>query len=265
MVNNMYCALKKDFTEYMRKHYNILFAVAAILICCGIFASTMLLPRLLERLSYKRPELISDSQAMADFMLKLFPTDAKGNLGTVVSNFCMFYSLVVVLSVFRTIPNEIEGSKWLTPLLCGYKKTELLLSKCIIFGLGSAVPVVILTLVYYELATMFFPINLSFFDAMVYAIVVGIIELCMCVITISLSVVCKHSIIAAISVIGIVYTVPDLFNYLSFGKMLPTYMFTYIYSYSTDYKTVVIPSVGMIVLSVLFLIQAIVILRKKAI
>ena len=263
MLRHMYFALKKDFTEYLRRHYNILFSMVALAICCGVFASTMFLPRLLEVLSVKRPELVQDSQSMADFLLKLFPPDLRGNVGTVVSDFCLFYSVVIILATFGMVPNEIEGNRWLTPLLCGYTKSELLISKCVIYGLGASAPVVLLTIIYYAFAASFFTENLTFWDTVVFAAIVGLIEFCLCTITISLSAICKHSITAAVSVLGIVYAVPDILNYLSFGKMLPTYLFTYIYSFSTEYSSVIIPAIGLICISAFCVLYSIAKLQRK--
>ena len=36
MVNRLICVLRKDFSEYIRKKYNILFATVAIFICGGV-------------------------------------------------------------------------------------------------------------------------------------------------------------------------------------------------------------------------------------
>lgn len=62
------------------------------------------------------------------------------------------------------------------------------------------------------------------------------------------SVLYKHSIVAALSVIIIVSTAPDILTMFSFGKWFPTFLLTFTYNTESNLTRVIIPTLIMLLI-----------------
>ena len=250
----LYFSLEKDVKEYIRKKYNIIYALLICGICGMVLISTRYLPFIIDMVIEQSPQMILDQAAIMQNVSSLLPNDLKGSIGNVASYICLFYSIVVVLTTYNLLPLEIRYGKWVNPILCGYKPSIIIASKCIVYSIGVSLPPFICIILYFFIGRVFFDCNVTIGFVIAVSLVTSIIEFAISTITISTSLLYKHSIICAISMIGIVLTVPDVLNYFSFGKKLPTYLFTYIYSNSDSYIDIIIPTIMTLFVIVLFYI-----------
>ena len=239
-------AIKKDVKEYMRGKKNIYFSLTLLAIGAMVLLTTMFFPNLIAALAEKAPDMISDSGSLDAMMANLFPDDLKGSFGIWASDVGVFYSIVTVLMTHGLISNEIKTGKWIMPVASGYKKSELLLSKCIVYGGGAAFPVLVVSNLYYFVASAVLDNNIGFSVAFLNSLILSIAIAAITVFTILSSVLYKHSITAGLSIIVIVMVAPDVLTYFSFGKFMPTYLLTYVYSMSVNTIDLVVPLIEII-------------------
>ncbi|MCR5775891.1 MAG: hypothetical protein K6G84_00550 [Lachnospiraceae bacterium] len=248
MTNRLICTIKKDFREYMRGKKNMYFSISLLLIGIMIISTTLFFPALIEALAQKAPDMVSNVGALDELMAKLFPDNIKGSLGIWYSDVGVFYSIVLVLTIYGLIVNEIKSGKWIMPVASGYKKMELVISKNIVYSVGAAFPVFVLSNVYYIAGLNFFTNDIGAIQAVVCSAIMSLSVIFITVTTLLSSVLYKNSITAGISNILIIMVAPDILTYFSFGKYFPTYLLTFVYTVSDNYSELIIPVVEMILI-----------------
>lgn len=242
------CAVRKDIKEYFRGKKNVLFSITLFLIGSMIILTTLFFPSLISALANRAPDIISDTKSLDAMMKHLFPHDLRGSIGIWASDVGVFYTIIVVITVHGLVPDEIRNGKWIMPVANGYKKRELLLSKCLIYGMGAAFPVFILSNLYYFVAVSILEVNVNLMEAFIAASVLSVSIAGITTITILSSVLYKHSIIAGVSMIAIVMVAPDVLTYFSFGRYLPTHLLTYVYSMSQNPLELVVPLIELVII-----------------
>ncbi len=241
MVNEIICVIRKDTKEYIRSRKNVYFALALLAIGAFVLLTTMFFPSLISMLSDKAPEMITDTKSLDSMMSNLFPTDVRGSLGIWASDVAIFYGIVVILMTQGLIRKEIRSGKWIMPVASGYSKKTLLIAKCVVYGAGAAFPVFILSNVFYFASSSILENNVGFSEVLTASVVLSITMAGIAVITILTSVLYRHSITAGLSMILIVMAAPDVMTFFAFGKYLPTYLLTYVYSMSNNLTDLIIP------------------------
>lgn len=245
-MKDFMCIVKKDFKEYMRGKKNVIFSVALLAIGVMVIMTTMFFPTLISALAEKAPDMISDSKSLDSMMGNLFPDNLKGSMGIWASDVGSFYSILIVLMVHGLIMKEINRGAWILPVASGYKKSNLLLSKVLVYGIGAAFPVFLLTNVYFFAASTFLDNDITFTNALISSIVLAIAIFGVAALTIITSVFYKNSIIAALSMLVIVMVAPDVLSLFSFGKLLPTYLLTFVYSMESDIRMIIVPIIELV-------------------
>lgn len=250
-MNGLSYAVKKDMLEYHRKHIGLFGMITLICVGLTVYSVALCFPVLLETLANVAPEMLEDINSLSTIMGNILPHDVRGNMGSWASDVCLFYSLVVVLLTFNILPKEMKLGKWIMPLEAGYKKIELVTSKCLVYAIGTAIPVFVLSLVYYVTLLFAFDNNMSFVEALAVSFFIAYMEMAVVVITILLSVICKHSIAGALSVIAVLVVGPDIFSFFSFGKYMPTYLISFLYSDSCNCTEAIIPAIEIVIICVI--------------
>lgn len=134
------------------------------------------------------------------------------------------------------------------PINAGISGSNLIASKCIVYSAGMAFPVLVVMNLYYYAASFFLENNLPWNVAFINSIVLAFAVACIVAITIVTSIIYKHSIIAALSVIVVVSTAPDILTLFSFGKWFPTYLLTFTYNVESNITGVIVPALIMIII-----------------
>lgn len=248
-MNQFHACVKKDITEYLRYHRNILCMLVLMGIGAMVLLTTMFFPGLISQLAIKAPNMITDPVAINELMAKLFPQDVSGSLRIFASDVGLFYSIVVCLICHSMLPGEIRAGQWIIPVNAGIKKRTLLTSKCLVYSAGMAFPVFVVYNLYYYAATALLNANCRYEIALINSVVLSLSIAFITTITVLGSVLYKHSIMAALSVIIIVMVAPDVLTFFSFGKLFPTYLLTFAYTLGENVKTVIAPTVIMIMLT----------------
>lgn len=250
------CAIKKDIKEFIRGKKNILCLIVLFMIGFMVLGATLIFPDLIEELTIKAPDIISDTQSIEGLMSKLFPSDVAGSIGVFSSDIGVFYTMLISFMCFNMIPSEIKTGKWIIPLNMGYKSYHLLLSKCLVYGCGTTLPVFASYNLYYCIASMKLEVNFELKNAIINSVILSVAMFMIVVSTIMLSVLYKHSIFAALSILIVVMSVPDILTFFSFGRFFPTYILTFVYSSKSTYEEVLIPVIILILCIVVLYIFA---------
>ncbi len=258
MKSQLYCAIKKDIKEYLRSKKNLLFALTLFLLCAMVFFSTKFLPTLIISLTEKTSNLITNADILKNTLLSFFPSELKANMGVLASDIAIFYGIVVILTTYNLIIREIKNNKWIFPIGVGYKPFALILSKGVIYGIGSAVPAAVLYILYYFIGSIYLVSDYPISVAISNAIVLGVAMASITYITIVLTTLLRHPIMSATTMIGFIAIAPDIFALFTFGKYLPTHLLTYIYNSSNNLVEVVIP-----IIELLFIMTVISCLASK--
>lgn len=240
--------IQKDLREFLRYKKNIICMAILMGIAAMVLVVTNIFPALITQLSIKSPNLISDPTAMDGMFAKMFPMDIRGSLGIVSSDIGIFYTIVVALMCHALLPTEIREGKWIMPINAGISGSNLIASKCIVYSAGMAFPVLVVMNLYYYAASFFLENNLPWNVAFINSIVLAFAVACIVAITIVTSIIYKHSIIAALSVIVVVSTAPDILTLFSFGKWFPTYLLTFTYNVESNITGVIVPALIMIII-----------------
>lgn len=234
-------AMKKDALEYIRKHINIMFGALLFFMASGLLVVTLYMPTILGLLMGRSPEMFQNIDSMNDMMSDMFPCRLDGSLGVLSANIAAFYSIVVIFTVQNLIPEEIKTGKWIIPLGAGYQRKNLLISKLIVYGIGSSIPAIMIYNAYYLVASYFLDGYYKVSSMVVCSLLVGFSICMVTLITILNSVIFKNYIVGSISLIMVILLTPDILGMFSFGKLFPTYLLTYI-TKSMDYSIdIVIP------------------------
>lgn len=257
MKKQILCAVKKDLKEYMRNKKNLLFNFTLLFLCAMVFCSTKFLPSLIDTLLKNASQMISNTETIETTLTAFFPENLKANMGVLASDIAIFYGIVVILSTYNLIVKEIAGGKWIFPLSVGYKPFTLIFSKGIVYGVGAAFPSVVFYNLYYMLGSLYLYSDYTSSAALLNSLGLGFAMFSIVYITIILAAIYKQPMMSATTMILFVSVAPDIFTLFSFGKYLPTHIFTYLYQAENNYAELIVPIVGIIVLGVLLTIIAV--------
>ena len=219
-MNDLKCALKKDFMECFRRKKFLIFTLSALGIALLIYACSMILPVFVQAIFDIAPEFISGAESMEELMNTFFPDDVKGNISLLSSNLMVFYVVIIVILSYRLLPKEFDRGRWDMPISCGYKPETLIVSKALVYGLMSALPVFAAYLLYYIFISMVLKDNLGSGNALTQAFLNFLCIFIIMVYTIFGSAMFKHGIVNAVSVISITLFAPDIFSFFNFEKSI---------------------------------------------
>jgi ABC-2 type transport system permease protein len=193
--------------------------------------------------------MITDKDSIIEMMEKLFPGDVKGSLGIFASDVGVFYTIVIALMCHGLLPGEIRDGKWIIPVNIGISKSKLIGSKCIVYACGIGLPVLVITNLYYYVSATLLNNNLTIETAVLNSVVLCFSVMGIVASTILLSVIYKHSILAALSVILTVMAAPDVLTFFTFGKYFPTYLLTFTYTVSDSIFDLIIPAIVLLLMT----------------
>ena len=239
MNPSMISCLKKDLREVLRTGKLILFVALAFGIAIMIFGITVIFSDVPEVLWEQLPGF--NIASLEEVITSLYPKVVRESIGVYSYYIGFFYSLVVILIVHGKLPSEIQNGKWTLPLQQGYGELELIFSKCLVYGAAAGASVFVGYLFYFAIANGSMERNMSFGNALICAVVHALNLLFIVSYTMLFSVLYPNPVIAAVSMIATVIFVPDLAVYFSIGKVLPTYLLTFVYDSSNEYGKILPP------------------------
>ncbi|MCR5213931.1 MAG: hypothetical protein K6E10_05915 [Eubacterium sp.] len=231
--------IKKDIKEVLRTGKLLIFGLLALGIGVMIMAFTIIFSNIPDFLAVELPGF--DIESLEEMMTTLYPKIVSINIGVFSYYIGFFYGLVLVLVINGILPREIKKGRWILPLEQGYIKNDLILGKCIVYGIMAGACVFVSYILYYIIANTFMVQDLKFSHAFILGMVHLLNMFFIVAYTMLLSVWFDNGIIAAISVIGTLLFVPDIMNFLPIGKILPTYMLTFVYDSHTEFADLVMP------------------------
>ena len=239
MTGGLGCCIKKDIKEVIRTGKVITFVLVAFGLALMILMFTFLfsdIPEVMwEQLS------AFNIGSLEEVMASMYPKSARESTGIFAYYIGFFFSLVVILVTFNILPKERAQGKWIIPLQQGYERSDIIFSKCLVYGVLTGLVVILAYFFYYTVANIYMERNFPFGNALVCGIVHGF-NLCFIVIyTMIFSLIWKNPVIAAVSMLATIILVPDIAIYFSFGKYLPTYPLTFVYDSSDRYGNLVAP------------------------
>ena len=118
---------------------------------------------------------------------------------------------------------------------------ELILSKCLVYGAVAGASVFAGYLFYFMVANTCMDRNMSLGNALICGLVHSLNLFFIVAYTELFSVLYKSPVFAAVSMIATILLVPDLAVYFPFGKLLPTYLLTFVYDSSSEYSLILPP------------------------
>lgn len=232
--------IKKDRLEYIRSHKSLLCVGMLLLCACMVLLATASLPTLLSKIM-EGNSFLSEETSLTSFMEKFFPSDIRSSMGIFASDIGVFYGLLVIFLTYNLVPDEIQTGKIILPLCAGHSKRHMLVSKLIVYGGLMALPVFPIYMVYYMIGSGFLENNYSLLDAARSGLLMAFAIYSVINLTISLSVIFRKKFTSLAIMVGIILVAPDALSFFSFARYLPTYILTFLYKSSTDYKTVIFP------------------------
>lgn len=256
-------AVKKDIKEYFRTKKFFIYFLTLILTGAAVLLTTSLFPQMVAVVMSVAPGEIAESPEWQDLLGFLCPQDVKGNMEMFMADVGLIYSIVIAFTIQGIIPGEIKNGKWIMPVASGYKKSSLLLSKCFVYGLGTGIPVIVTSILYYFGACALFENNVTFMMVVMNGLALGIAECGLSILIISTASISRSSIVAAIGILVIVLSVPDLTSRFSWCRYLPTYLYIFAYSMKLEYGDLLIPVAGLLALCLLVPLWAAVRIRTK--
>lgn len=264
-MRQFHACVKKDISEYLRYHRNMLCMLVLMGIGAMVLLTTLFFPDLISELAIKAPNMITDPKAINELMTRLFPQDVKGSLMIFSSDVGLFYTIVVCMICHSILPGEIKNGQWIIPVNAGIEKRTLLTSKSLVYAAGMSFPVFVVYNLYYYVASTFLSANCRYEVALLNSAVLSLSIAFIAIVTILSSVLYKHSVIAALSIITIVMVAPDVLTFFSFGKIFPTYLLTFAYTLGENMATIIVPTVIMAIISCVLYIFALRKCEKKEI
>lgn len=250
-MNTMINCIKKDLLEIRRNKKLILCSISLIVIAIFVQIIGRYNSVLTSILVEKGGILVSDPQSIIQLFQKLFPSDLRNSLAIYASDIGIFYFLIEMFICVDLLPNEIREHRWIFPISAGYKKSNLLLSKVIVYSLQLSIPVFIVFNTYSIIGSFWMATNISPSFTLLLSSVMAIVCCLVSAFTIMLSVIFKNKITTLITMISTVIISPDIFYIFSFGKYLPTQLLSFVYTAQGSPSDLVIP---LIISAVLLLI-----------
>lgn len=251
------CCVKKDFLEVIRNKRTLFFNGLLIAITAMVLGTTLAFPSLIALLVEKAPDIVADGSQIQQAMAKLFPQTTKENMGIWASDIIIFFTIAISLVCCNLLPNEIRSGKWILVMEAGYSHWQMLLSKMLVYGGCTALPVFVGYNLYYALSGIFISDNYSSAIALGNSVVIAIAVFFITTLSITLSVIYKNHIMAVITMVITVLAAPDILTMFSFGKLFPTYLLTFIYNSSDAFAELIFPCITLIVLQICLCYMAI--------
>lgn len=227
--------------EFIRTRKNILSLLVIISCCAFLILSTLLIPQMLDKVTDISLYLKNGESANV-LTEKLFPQDLKGSCGIFASDIGLFYSLMVILTTYTLLPNEIKNGRIIPPICAGYSRAILLISKEVVYGLLFAMPVFCGYILYYSIAGNFLIVNYPMREALQNAVALAIAEFVIASFSIVLSVINKQPMLTFAFMASCVMIVPDALSYFQFARFFPTYLLTYTYNSSKEFGLLLWPT-----------------------
>lgn len=233
--------IKKDIIEFMRGRKNVICLFSLAGIAATLFFITKYFPMLIKEASLRFPDMISDQTAFDALIANLFPGNVKGSLGRLASDIGVFYTLIITVMCFRQIPGELQDGKWIMPVNIGISPRSLIASKCIVYSIGTALPVFVVYNLYYFAASCFFENDCRLGAVVINAFVLTVAVACITQIVILSSVIIKNSILVVLQIIMGVVALPDILSFFSIGRFLPTYLLTFTFNVESSVGALALP------------------------
>ncbi|MGN0384126.1 MAG: hypothetical protein ACI4DS_07640 [Eubacterium sp.] len=256
-MNIMSCCIKKDCIEYMRKmKWLICGAVMFFNVFLVLFISWAL-PIMGQALSgLQNTELESSVNAFSE-LSKMFPEDVRGSISAFLSMSMVYYCLCSILVAVGIIPKEIKRGKWIAPVNAGITHRQLLLSKVLTWSFLSGMIALMGYIVYYIIARLIFTGNFGISTMLWYGIWFFWSVFFISAEAMALSGVCGNKVVPLITILPCLIAGADIMSLFNIGRYLPTYIFTYTTSISSDEQrtAIIIPflmSVAILILTIMW-------------
>jgi len=250
-VKQLWCCMKKDSIEFIRKKRGAAFSSVLILISAMVLISSVILPVLADQLARQVPDMTEGGEQLQAVLAKLFPPTMKENIGIWSSDVGVFFTPVVLFMCAPLLREERRTGKWILALEAGYRPQTLLVSKILIYGLGASIPVFIMYNLYYTVGSLVLSNNFRQIHAAANGAVLAYAVFSILNLVIALSVLCKNQASLVIAILAAVTAGPDVLAMVPFGKFLPTYVLTFAYRSSSSWQDLAIPALGLLFLQLL--------------
>ena len=257
MKKQLILALKKDILEYIREKKFFLYSGTLLCITIIMILVSRFLPDLMNAAINNIPHIISNVETIVNTISDLFPNNIKENIGIFSSEIIIFYGSFVIFSTYNIISNEIKRGKWILPLCSGYKPITLVLSKSIVYPFFIALPCFIFYNFYYLICISFLENNYYFTTVIINSFILFFIIFFSAFATILLSIIYSKPFLSATTMFVYVAVAPDIFVLFSFGKFLPTHLFSYLYMSGCNFIELIIPILLCVVLSIILIVLTI--------
>lgn len=244
------CCIKKDLLEVIRNKRTLLFNGLLIAITIMVLGTTLAFPSLIDLLVEKAPDMVADGSQIQQVMAKLFPQTTKENMGIWASDVIIFFTISISLVCCNLLPSEIRSGKWILVTEAGYSHWQMLISKMLVYGGCTALPVFAGYNLYYALSGIIISDNYSPVVAFCNSAVIAVAIFFITTLSITLSIIYKNHIMAVITMVVTVLAAPDILTMFSFGKIFPTHLLTFAYNSSDNFVELIIPCIMLIVLQV---------------
>ncbi|MCR5281960.1 MAG: hypothetical protein K6E18_01185 [Lachnospiraceae bacterium] len=239
MNGAMVSCIKKDLREVFRTGKLVIFLALAFGIAVMILGITLVFSDIPQALWEQLPGF--NISSLEEVISSLYPKLVRESAGVYAYYIGFFYSLIVILIVHGILPSEMQKEKWVLPLQQGYTKLQLILSKCLVYGAVAGASVFAGYLFYFMVANACMERNMGLGNALILGLVHSMNLFFIVIYTELFSVLYKSPVIAAVSMIATILLVPDLAIYFSFGRLLPTYLLTFVYDSCSDYGRILPP------------------------
>lgn len=261
MIKELKACLSKDIREFIRTGKWGVLALTLVILSVLVAFTTLIVPIITDIMPFMTPDMRFAFGYLEEIIKELVPLDVKNNIGFWAADIGLFYTIVVAVVCSSLLPSEIKNGRWIMPQNCGYHKEIMIISKCIVYGIGTALPIVVVQNLYYLIVnSLLVTRNYSLADCLIgsaiYACTLGFVAMC----TILVSVIAKHSSLACAGMIFLVITLPDVMSILSVGEFLPTYLMTFAFNSGTQYTEVIVPMILTVVITIVLFFIA---LKKK--
>ena len=245
---NLLRCLRKDIKEYVRTGKLFIFAGTLLGLSILVVFTTWCVPLLRILMQNASDEIVLAVGYMEQIINELVPMDVQNNVGFWAADVGLFYTVVIAIVCSTILPGEIKCGKWIMPQNCGYKPWHFILSKCIVYGVGTAVSETLVQCLYYVGIRTVLVDNYSFSDCFIGAVLFGSLCGCVTVLTMLTSLCGKYTAVSCAGVMFCVIVLPDVFLAFDVCEWLPTYLFIFAYNSQTDYSSVVIPWILLVAL-----------------
>lgn len=250
-MNQLWCCMKKDSIEFIRKKRGAVFYSVLILISAMVLGAAVVLPVLADQLAHQASGMMGDGAQLQTVLAKLFPSTLKENIGIWSSDVGVFFTAVLLFVCAPLLREEMQTGKWILALKAGYRPQTLLASKILIYGLGASIPVFIMYNLYYAVGSMVLSNNFQQLHAAANGAVLAYAVFSILNLVLALSVLCKNQAVLVLSILAAVMAGPDVLAMFPFGKFFPTYVWTFVYRSSSSWPDLAVPALGLLFLQLL--------------